>query len=103
MSSCRVRSCAFSHNGNFLYAGGSNPLIAGFSVAGTGILTPLPGSPFSSGASQIRDLDGDSAVDVVWRNKVTGENFAWLMSGFTITAWTFLPTVPNLNWDIVGQ
>ena len=47
----KVVSCAFSRDGNFVYAGGwSGSSIAGFSVnAGTGVLTPLPGSPFVAG------------------------------------------------------
>ena len=55
--------CAFSHDGSFLYAGGgSNSLIAGFSVAaGTGTLTALPGSPFDSEATHPVAFATDSA------------------------------------------
>jgi 6-phosphogluconolactonase len=45
-------SCAFSRDGNYVYAGGGNPssAFAGFSVtAATGVLAPLPGTPFASG------------------------------------------------------
>ena len=50
-----VYSSAFSRDGNYLYIGAGdgvsgNPSTAGFSVApGTGVLTPLPGSPFALG------------------------------------------------------
>ena len=50
-----VFSSAFSRDGNYLYIGAGdgvsgNPSTAGFSVApGTGVLTPLPGSPFALG------------------------------------------------------
>ena len=56
-------SCVFSHNGNFLYAGGGNSsLITGFSVAaGTGTLTPLPGSPFDAEAFFPNAFATDSA------------------------------------------
>ena len=46
-------SCAFSKDGDYLYAGGSGGTnIAGFGVdSATGVLTTLPGSPFNSGNS----------------------------------------------------
>ena len=45
-------SSTFSRDGNFFYAGGgSAAAFAGFSVnPSSGVLTPLPGSPFNSGA-----------------------------------------------------
>ena len=51
----------------------------------------------------MRDLNGDGAADVVWRHKLTGQNFAWLMSGINVATSAFLPTVHDLNWDIVGR
>jgi hypothetical protein len=49
-------SCRLSRDGNFVYAGGNDPgtpSIAGFGVMpGSGVLTPLPGSPFDSGAER---------------------------------------------------
>jgi 6-phosphogluconolactonase (cycloisomerase 2 family) len=52
-SPARPFSCAFSRDGSHVYAGGEDGNgIAGFGVApATGILTPLPGSPFDSGAA----------------------------------------------------
>jgi len=46
-------SCAFSRDGNYLYAGGSGGTdIAGYSVdSAAGMLTALRGSPFNSGSS----------------------------------------------------
>ena len=46
-------SSVISPDGNYFYAGGNTGTIfAGFSInASTGVLTPLPGSPFDSGAS----------------------------------------------------
>ena len=47
-------SMTFSRDGAYLYAGGAPPNIpqvAGFSVAATGALTSLPGSPFDVGSS----------------------------------------------------
>ena len=45
-------SSTFSRDGNFFYAGGgSGNVFAGFSVnSSNGVLTPLPGTPFDSGA-----------------------------------------------------
>ena len=57
-------SCTFSRDGNFVYGGGTGAspnLIAGFSVnAGTGVLTPLAGSPFDAGGSLTRAYAMDS-------------------------------------------
>ncbi len=45
-------SCAFSQNGSYVYAGGGGNVFSGFTVdAASGVLTPLSGSPFNSGAS----------------------------------------------------
>jgi 6-phosphogluconolactonase (cycloisomerase 2 family) len=46
-------SSVFTKDGQFFYTGGnSGPSFAGFSVNSvTGVLTPLPGSPFNSGAN----------------------------------------------------
>ena len=51
-SSVNTSSCSFSRDGRFLYLGGAGGTrIAGFSVdASTGVLTPLPGTTFESGA-----------------------------------------------------
>jgi hypothetical protein len=51
--SARPFACGFSQGGNYVYAGGnSGSTFAGFSVdSETGVLTPLGGSPFDSGAS----------------------------------------------------
>jgi hypothetical protein len=33
---------------------------------------------------------------------VTGQNIVWLMNGLTISTAAFLPTIADLNWEIVG-
>jgi len=48
------------------------------------------------------DFNGDSDSDVIWRKSTTGENVMWLMSGPTIGAPAFLPTVADTNWQISG-
>jgi 6-phosphogluconolactonase (cycloisomerase 2 family) len=55
-------SSVFSRDGNFLYAGGnSGNTFAGFGVnPTTGVLTPLPGSPFDSGADNSISYATDS-------------------------------------------
>ena len=49
------------------------------------------------------DLDADGYADILWRNTVTGENIAWLMNQVTIRRATFLPTIADTNWEIVGK
>jgi len=48
------------------------------------------------------DADGDGKSDVIWRNKVTGQNVGWLMNALTVTTSAFLPTIADANWQIVG-
>jgi hypothetical protein len=50
----------------------------------------------------VADFDGDGKADVVWRNKVTGQNIAWLMNGLTVGTSGFLPTIADTNWEFVG-
>src|SRR5947209_3545524 len=48
------------------------------------------------------DLDGDGRADLVWRNKVTGQNIIWLINGRTIRLATFVPTIADTTWEICG-
>jgi len=57
---------------------------------------------FTTAACRGGDFDGDTKADVLWRNRVTGENIAWLMSGLTVLSSAFLPTVADVNWDVAG-
>src|SRR5438552_19176810 len=41
----------------------------------------------------IGDFDGDGKADILWRNTVTGEDYAYLMNGPTIASEGFLNTV----------
>ncbi|MGB5082811.1 MAG: FG-GAP-like repeat-containing protein [Burkholderiales bacterium] len=54
------------------------------------------------GIAGVGDFDGDGKSDIAWRNRVTGENAAWLMNGATILSRPALPAVPDLNWSIAG-
>jgi hypothetical protein len=58
---------------------------------------PVPGT----GAC---DFNGDGNTDLVWRNKSTGENTIWLMSGATHMPGNnaTLPSVLDTNWKVVG-
>ena len=46
----------------------------------------------------VQDLNGDGRIDLVWRNKIGGQNKVWLMDGATVTTSAMLPTVADLNW-----
>jgi len=48
------------------------------------------------------DFNGDGKTDILWRNKSTGQNVVWLMNGTTYGSYTWLPDVPDTNWEIVG-
>jgi hypothetical protein len=49
------------------------------------------------------DFNGDGKIDILWRNKGTGQNVVWFMDGATMSDWSWiLPEVPDTNWQIVG-
>ena len=67
-------SSVFSQDGNFLYAGFVPTTIAGFSVnAATGVLTALPGSPFSSGNNYPSAYATDTAGRLFIANALAGQ------------------------------
>jgi hypothetical protein len=49
------------------------------------------------------DFNGDGQVDILWRyNGSGGANAVWYMNGATLTGGASLPSVSDLNWQIVG-
>jgi len=52
--------------------------------------------------SSIMDFNGDGKADILWRNYATGVNAVWRMNGVSWIGESFLTTVTDLNWKIVG-
>src|SRR5256886_225265 len=50
----------------------------------------------------IGDFDGDGRDDVLWRNRATGENYIWLMNGWTIASGGLIRTVADQAWQVKG-
>src|SRR5207245_2150763 len=48
------------------------------------------------------DFDGDCKSDVLWRNSATGENYLWLMNGWTIATGGLIRTVADQAWQVKG-
>jgi hypothetical protein len=49
------------------------------------------------------DFNGDGQVDILWRNNgISGANAVWYMNGPTLTGAASLPSVSDVNWQIVG-
>jgi hypothetical protein len=48
------------------------------------------------------DLDGDGKADILWWNSATGQVFAQLMNGFSITSSNLVYAEPDTNWKIVA-
>ena len=48
------------------------------------------------------DFNGDGKTDILWRNKISGQNVIWLMNGTTYSTYVRLLQVPDTNWEIVG-
>jgi len=50
------------------------------------------------------DYDGDGKADVLWRHAISGENYLYPMDGTSIKPTEgYLRTVPQLNWQVVGN
>jgi len=46
-------------------------------------------------------LQRDGKVDLLWRNRSTGQNSVWLMNGTALVSGASLPPVADANWEIV--
>ena len=47
-------------------------------------------------------FNADGNIDLLWRNRVTGDNAIWFMNGVTQSGFTDIQAQPNLDWQIVG-
>src|SRR3989442_302895 len=71
----------------------------GLAAAGFGFgVSPAPGWPVRGPV----DFDGDGKADVLWRNLATGENYIWLMNGWTIASGGLIRTVADQAWQVKG-
>lgn len=48
------------------------------------------------------DGDGDGSDDLLWHNTTTGQVLLWKMSGTTLTGFTTLAKLNNLNWSLTS-
>ena len=50
-----------------------------------------------------KDFNSDGKSDILWRNKVTGQNIIWFMNGATRLSYVFIDPVVDLNWRIKSK
>src|SRR2546426_771190 len=80
---------------NYIY------LMNGLTIASEGSVNVV--DPTSGWQVQgIGDFDGDGRDDVLWRNLATGENYIWLMNGWTIASGGLIRTVADQAWQVKG-
>jgi hypothetical protein len=48
------------------------------------------------------DFNGDGKDDILWREDRTGQNAVWLLNGASISSSGYLPSLTDLNWQVVG-
>ena len=48
------------------------------------------------------DFNSDGKTDILWRNKTTGQNVVWFMNGAAFSSYSWIDTVSDTNWEIVG-
>ncbi len=49
------------------------------------------------------DFNRDGQVDLLWRHAVSGANAIWYMNGTTVASTAFMPTIADVNWQLVGS
>lgn len=97
--------CGFSWDGASFYTGGNaGTAFAGFGVnAGTGVLTPLPGSPYNSGAGGPAGFTADSAGRLFITNINASQVQAYTTSGGVPTGVTGNPFPSGLGGAVFAQ
>src|SRR6267143_522486 len=72
-------------------------LMNGWTIASQGrinFVDPLSGWELKG----VGDFDGDRKADILWRNSSTGENYTYLMNGWTVASQGYLETAADLSW-----
>jgi 6-phosphogluconolactonase len=97
-------SCRFAQGGTHVYTGGNTGnFIAGFSVnAGTGVLTPLAGSPFDSGAGNPTAFASDNSGRLFSASFAVAQVRVFTTSGGTLTGATGNPFAAGLTSGTQG-
>src|SRR5438477_377444 len=76
-------------------------LMNGLTIASQGSINVV--DPTSGWQVQgIGDFDGDGRADILWRNLSTGENYIYLMNGWTIAAQGLVNAVGDQAWQVKG-
>src|SRR5438477_868324 len=76
-------------------------LMNGLTIASQGSINVV--EPTSGWQVQgIGDFDGDGRADILWRNLSTGENYIYLMNGWTIAAQGLVNAVGDQAWQVKG-
>ncbi|MBC8123260.1 MAG: M4 family metallopeptidase [Gemmatimonadaceae bacterium] len=77
-------------------------LMNGTSYASTVTLPVVADTNWSMAASGNADFNGNGKVDILWRNRSTGQNVVWLLKGTSYGSTATLPAVTDTNWQIGG-
>jgi hypothetical protein len=65
-------------------------------------LQPLSDTNWVIVATGYFDGPTDKAIDLLWRNQVTGDNAIWFMDGAQLLTSTLIQEVPDLGWKVGG-
>ncbi|MBI4659155.1 MAG: VCBS repeat-containing protein [Verrucomicrobia bacterium] len=77
-------------------------LMSGGTYLKTVYLQPLTDTNWEIVATGYFDGTTDRNIDLLWRNKVTGDNAVWLLDGIALISTALIQEVPDLNWKVGG-
>jgi hypothetical protein len=73
------------------------------SIAGEAYLRSIPDQNWQvAGIGNFDGSTGPVTADILWRNRVTGENYIYFMSGTAIANEGYLRTIADRNWQVAA-
>ena len=76
--------------------------LMGGTYRSSAVLQPLTDTNWEVAGTGYFGGAGDKNIDILWRNKSTGDNAIWFLNGTAVLATALIQEVPDLGWKIGG-